>query len=104
MNSAPERGLPVGDRSSTVFVDGKHFPGSESTTVLTGAEHAEHPYVTRGFVAAGIRVQPVKRPIAALAREFTHAGLLARCVQTRVIAHGPDRSANCRQFAAGRGT
>jgi len=58
---------------------------------LAGTKHAQHPHVAGGVVAAGVGDYAIQRPIAAVAGQFAHTGMLADgvaqgCSRSRLIA------------------
>jgi hypothetical protein len=53
---------------------------------LAGAEHSHHPYVPGGRVAAGVGIDTIQGPVAAVTGQLTHAGMRANRVEAGMIA------------------
>jgi hypothetical protein len=77
---------------------------SQGASILTGAEHPQHPYVAGGLVAIGVQEDLVKRSEAAVTRQFTHARMLTDRIEAGVFTKFLDRSPNRRQLAPCRRT
>ena len=94
-----------GQRRRKAAMPGLPARGRESETLarLAGAEHSQHPYVARGLIATGVRMNAIQRPISALAGQLAHTRVVADRVEARVLLQpldrGPDRAkpADCRQ-------
>ncbi len=62
---------------------------------LAGTIDPQHDHIAGGLVAPGVGDDLVERPVAALASQLTHAGMLANRPETRMLAQAfntvPDR-------------
>ena len=66
---------------------------------LAGAEHAKHPHVACGLVAAGVGMDAIQRPVAAVTGQLAYPSMLADRIAARALTQPLDRRPNCRQTA-----
>src|SRR5580658_1942926 len=82
-------------RPGTVCHASERPRGSERAAVLAGAIDPQPDYVAGGLVTAGVGDDLVERPVASLAGQFAHAGMLANRPEARMLAQTfdavPDR-------------